>query len=160
MDPVTITSAIGAATAAVGLFDKIADQVERFLTQKEGTTVPQEHRLKIESANDGRSIVARSHGQVIQTITAQDLEKLPESQLQHVKVLEQSMENHYAVWASVYPQLALSVDPVAKARTEQQLRGVIQNMKGDLNATLGFLQSCGLYLDDHYMHIRDLVNRA
>lgn len=64
-----------------------------------------------------------------QRITASDLQKLPEADLRHVKVLEQSMENHYMIWASVYPQLALAVDPIAKATTEQRLKQIIAAMK-------------------------------
>ena len=62
--------------------------------------------------------------------------------------------------ASVYPQLALAVDPIAKARTEQQLKGIIVAMKGDLVGILDFLCQAGLDLDDHYRNIRDVVARA
>ena len=85
------------------------------------------------------------------------LEKLPESTLRHIKVLEESMENHYSIWASVYPQLALAVDPIVKAKIEQQLKGVIKDMKRDLEGILNFIEQSGLYLDDHYIHIRNLV---
>lgn len=155
VDIATITAAISAATSAVGLFDKMADQIERFITKKPEPGVPKEHRLKIERS--GTDIVASSHGQVVQRITAQDLEKLPASQLKHINVLEQSMENHYAVWSQVYPQLALMDSPIQKAKVEQQLRGIVGGMKGDLEGILSFLESCGVHLDDHYMHVRHLV---
>jgi len=158
VDIATITAAIGAATSAVGLIDKIADQIIRFLTKRPEPVVPKEHRLKIEK--EGDAIVSKYHGQEAQRITAQDLQKLPEATLRHIKVLEQSMENHYSIWAAVYPQLALAVDPIAKAKIEQQLRGIIAGMKGDLEGILNFLEQSGLHLDDHYMHIRDLVRSA
>jgi len=148
-------AAITAATSAVGLVDKIWDEVERFTSKHSETDIPREHRQKIQK--EGDAIVSRIHGQVYQTITAQDLEKLPEATLRHIKVLEQSMENHYAVWASVYPQIALVIDPIAKAKTEIQLKDIIVGMKADLDGVLDFLQQSGLYLDDHYMHIRSVV---
>ena len=157
VDMATITAAIGAATSAVGLFDRIADQIERFITKRPEPDVPKEHRLKIERV--GSDIVARSHGQVVQRITAQDLGKLPESQLKHIKVLEKSMENHYAVWSQAYPQLALMDSPVQKAKVEQQLRGIVGGMKNDLEGILSFLESSGIHLDDHYMHVRHLVGQ-
>jgi hypothetical protein len=67
------------------------------------------------------------------------------------------MENHYLIWAAAYPQLVLAVDPIAKAKTEQQLKSVIAGMKGDLEGILNFLEQSGLHLDDYYMHIRRLV---
>jgi hypothetical protein len=60
----------------------------------------------------------------------------------------------------VYPQLALSVDPIAKAKTEQQLKGIVVAMQGDLVGILDFLERAGLSLDDHYRNIRDVVARA
>jgi hypothetical protein len=157
-DIATISAAIGAAASAVGLFDKIADQVERFITKSEGPSVPKEHRMKIAEEDD--SIVSREHGQVIQRITASDLKNLPEYQLRHVTVLEKSMENHYSIWEKVYPDLALVDSPIQKAKVEKQLEGIIRDMGGDLEGVLSFLESCGLYLDDHYMHVRHLVQNV
>lgn len=150
-----ITTAIGAATAAVELIDKMADQIDRFITKKPEPEVPEEHRRKFEK--EGDTIVSKFHGKVQQRITAQDLQKLPEATLRHVQVLEKSMENHYAVWAVVYPQLATMVDPIAKAKIEQQLKEIIKEMKGDLVGILEFLEQAGFYLDDHYIHIRNVV---
>lgn len=159
VDPATATAAIKAVTAGIGLIDKISDQISRFLTKRDTPLVPVEHRARIE--RDGDSIVSKTHGIEYQRITATDLEnKLPESELRHIKVLEQSMENHYAVWASVYPQLALAVDPIAKAKTEQQLKAIIIAMKADLVGILDFLLTAGLVLDDHYRHVRDVVAQA
>ena len=158
MDIATITAAISAAAAGVGLIDKIADQLERFLTDKPDPAVPEEHRLRIEGSDS--EIVARSHGQVVQRIAAEDLERLPEQQLRHITVLEKSMENHYALWVAVYPQRNASPDPVVNAKVEQQLKGIVSDMADDLNGILSFLESCGLYLDDHYLHIRHLVTRV
>lgn len=158
IDLAIITAAIAAATSGVGLIDKIADQVDRFLTKRPEPAVPKEHRMQI--AREGDAIVSKSYGKVQQRITAQDLQKLPEATLRHVKVFEQSMENHYSIWAAVYPQLAIAIDPIAKAKTEQQLKAVIAGMKGDLEGILSFLEQAGLYLDDHYIHVRDVVRSA
>jgi hypothetical protein len=82
IDIATITEAIGAATAGVGLIDKIGDQVTRFLTKLETPEMPVQHRAKIE--RDGDSIVNKRHGVEYQRITASDLQKLPEPDLRHI----------------------------------------------------------------------------
>jgi hypothetical protein len=133
---------LGAATSGLGLIDKISDQIERFLLKRPAPEIPKEHRQKIEK--EGDAIVSRLHGQELHRITAQELQRLPEATLRHVRVLEQSMENHYAIWATVYPQLALALDPIAKAKTEQQLRGIVSGMKGDLEGILSFLEQSDL----------------
>ena len=153
VDYETIKAAIVAATAGVGLIDKISDQVSRFLTKSDPPFG--HHRASIE--REGEAIVQKRHGVETQRVTYRDLQKLPEADLRHIKILEQSMENHYAVWAAVYPQLALAVDPIAKAKTEQQLKGIILSMKTDLIGILEFLLQAGLDLDDHYRNIHDVV---
>lgn len=153
VDPVAV---IGAATAAVGLFDKIADQVERFITKRPLSDVPAEHRMSIKEKNG--AIVATEHGRETQRITGEDLNRLPTELLDHVRVYERSMTNHYTVWSSAYPELALLDSPIQKARVEGQLAGVVRAMKVDLDGILGFLESAGISLDDHYRHIRQLVN--
>ena len=158
IDLATVTAAISAATSAVGLIDKIADQVDRIVTGKSEPSVPKEHRMTIE--REGDTIVSKHHGQEAQRITAKDLGKLPEASLRHIKVLEKSMENHYSIWSSVYPQLALAPEPIAKAKIEQQLKEIVAQMKNDLEGILDFIEQTGLHLDDHYLHIRDVVRTA
>ena len=155
VDMATITAAITAATSGVALIDKIADEIDRFLTGRSNPAYPKEHRAQI--TKDGDAIVSKINGREYQRITAQDLEKLPYNLLRHIQVLERSMENHYSIWAAVYPQLALAVDPIAKAKTEQQLEHIIADMRMDLSGILHFLETAGLRLDDHYWHIRQVV---
>jgi hypothetical protein len=151
-DPITV---IGAASAAVTLFDKIADQVERFIKKRPEPDVPHEYRMSIRQ--DRGDLVATQRGRETQRITGEDLAKLPKPLLDHVVVLEKSMQNHYAVWSSAYPQLALLDSPVQKAKVEAQLGDVIRSMKSDLDGILAFLESAGFHLDDHYLNIRYLV---
>jgi hypothetical protein len=155
VDLALATAAISAAASAIGLIDKVSDQIERFMARRKEPMVPKEHRMKFE--REGNALVSKSQGKKLQTITAKDFQKLPEASLHHIQVLEKSMENHYSVWAAVYPQLALAIDPIAKAKTELQLRDVIAGMKSDLDGILDFLQQSGFYLDDHYQRVRNLV---
>ena len=152
----TLTAALGAASAGIQLIDKISDQVTRFITGHPDPEVPKTHRSTIE--RDGQSLVRRYRGIEYQRITAADLEKLPEADLRHIRVHEQSMENLYLVWMGVYPQLALALDPIAKVKAEIQLRSIVSAMKTDLVAILNFLEDAGLELDDHYRQVRDVVS--
>lgn len=157
VDIALVTAAIGAATSAVGLFDKMADQIERFITKRPDLDGASAHRFAIE--NSGSDLIATHEGEELQRITAQDLANLPPEQLTHITVLEKSMQNHYAIWSQVYPQLAL-MEGIQKAKVEQQLREIVNGMKGDLEAIFSFLMSCGFSLDDHYMRIRHVIAQA
>lgn len=144
---------------AKGLADilTIADQVERFIEKRREPAVPPEYRMTIGEA-DG-DLVAREHDREIQRITGEDLanRNLPQPILDHVLVLEKSMQNHYALWSKLYPKLAAADGPLQEAKVEVQLSGVIKSMKSDLHGILAFLESAGLELDDHYLHIRQVV---
>jgi hypothetical protein len=159
VDIAVITGAITAATKAVGLFDKIADQVERFITKQAAATTTPNYRMKIESSPNAKAIVATNRGRMIQTITADQMKNLPPGDLQHIGVFEQSMENHYHIWASVYPQLSIMDSPIQRAKVEQQLSQIVRNMNGDLQQILSFLEQAGLQLDDHDQRIRHLVDQ-
>ncbi|WP_018619469.1 hypothetical protein [Spirosoma luteum] len=159
LDIATITTIIGAATSAVGLLDQIADQVQRFIKKEKGEPVPEhtgDHKMKIEQ--EGNSMVSKIYGQTLQKISASDLQRLPDSVLLHVRVLEQSMQNNYALWSAIYPQLAL-LSPTEKAQTEIRLKQQILAMKGDMEAILKFLQTAGFQLDDHYIEIQNTLER-
>lgn len=156
-DLATLSTAITAATSAVGLIDAIWDQVDRFLTGRSEPAVPKEHRQKIELPDNALMSKKPDSTACQRIISAEDLQKLPELTLRHVQVLEASMNNHYAVWSAVYPHLALMIDPIAKAQTEQRLKSIVVNMKSDLDGIQQFLLDCGLHLDDHYMHIRSVA---
>ena len=156
---ITVATVVSGIISAIGLIDKISDQLEEFLSKKKKPFVPREHRMKIERR--GSDIVAIERGrEEPQIITAADLQNLPESQLRHIMVYETSMQKQYNLWAAVYPQRNASPDPLVNAKVDQQLKSIVSGMKADLNGILGFLESNKLRLDDHYMEIRDLVNQV
>jgi len=101
--------------------------------------------------------VSRRHGIVEQRIDGDQLQKLPDNMLSHIKTLEKSMQNYYAIWSSTYPQLPLLSDPVQKAKVEAALRQEVLAMKNDLERILKFIEKCGFWLDDHYLEIRDAL---
>lgn len=148
------TAAITAATQAIGLFDRISDQVVRFKTRRPASSGPPGHGMTIKES-DG-DLVSLYNGTEQQRITADQLADLPEDQLRHIRTHEKSMENYYAIWERVYPQLAL-LGPMEQARTELQLADTADHIGQELEAILSFLESCGLMLDDHYLHARAVL---
>ncbi len=156
MDPATIVTAISAASAGIDLINKIADQVVPFLTGTE--TISKEHRMQIEGTST--EIVAKEHGHTVKTITGEDLKNLPEELGDHIAVYEASARKNYELWKAIYPKRNDSSDPVANAKLEQQLRQIVSDMSDDLDGILGFLESGGLYLDDHYLQFRDAIKRS
>jgi len=150
-----ISDTVKSTGRALRMFDEIVDQVESVITGSDTPYTPREHRHRYEGG--GIELVDKRLGQPVKTITGQDLQKLPTGQLTYINTLERSMENHLLIWNEVYPQLALMIDPIAKARVNQQLKGMVASMKDDLEGILSFLETCGLHLDDHYLNFRHLI---
>ncbi len=157
MDPASIVTVISAISSSIDLFDKIADQIAGYLSKGKETRGKRPYGFKVE--RDGDTLVAKVDDDVFQTITADDLRNLPDDQLKYVQALERSMENNFLLWTSIYPDLPLIDSPVQKAKVEAQLRDILKKIKDDLDGIIEFLKSIGLHLDDHYMHIRDLLHR-
>jgi len=157
MDIATATGVITTATAAVNLFDKVADQVVRFI--RKGSSPPgspKEHQFKVESA--GGELQVESDGRTIQVLRGEDLKNLPADYYQHIKTLEASVRRYYDVWQQVYPHRD-DGDLVTNAKINNQLRDLALKMKDDLAGIIDFLQSIGVNLDDHYIIYRDVIRR-
>jgi hypothetical protein len=146
-----------ALSSSVALFDKMCDQIADLIENREASLSPREHDLKIERI--GSELVARSKYGSVQKITGTQLMSLPYSIRKHVMVLEQSMQNHYEMWANLYPKRDTSPDLAINAEVDKQLLSLVLAMKSDLLEILEFLRSNRIELYDHYQHIRDLINR-
>ena len=150
-----VSAAIAAASAGIDLIDKIYYQVKHVLQGTPEPKDPAPYGQTIEAK--GSSIVSTAFGQV-QTITGDQLAKLPPAQLSMVQAYEKSMQSKVAIWQAVYPTLALETNPIAHAKIELALKEIIKDMSRDLTGILDFLASIGLHLDDHYVDIRYLVS--
>ena len=80
--------------------------------------------------------------------------------LRLIKTFESKMAEYYDLWEKVYEEKDASNDALANARTDKQLTKLISKMRGELLGILKFLEQIGVRLDDHYMHIRHLVEEA
>jgi hypothetical protein len=156
MDLETAKAVIQTASAAVGLFDKVAGQVVRFIRRTpEPAGPPKEFSYKVQA---GDELKVESRGQTVQVIKGEDLQKLPADYYSHIKTMEQSIGRYYKLWQKVYPHRD-DFDVMTNAKTEAQLDDLALKMKDDLTGIIDFLQSIGVMLDDHYIIYRDVIKR-
>jgi DNA polymerase I-like protein with 3'-5' exonuclease and polymerase domains len=158
LDIPTVSSIVGVLVSSVGLIDKVTDTYLKFRGQE--SPVAKEHKAKIVAGSDGISLVRLEHGAEIQRVTYEELtKKLTPSDLSYVRALESSMNTHKTIWESAYPSLASEVNPVAKAKIQVQLDAVATDMEKDLKRILTFVENTGLYLDDHYIAVKDIATQ-
>jgi uncharacterized protein YeeX (DUF496 family) len=157
MDLATATAVITTASAAVSLFDKVAGQIVRFINKTpELPGMPKDYKRNIRGV--GEELQVEENGKVIQTITGADLLNLPSDYLEHIRTYERSVKQYYDVWKQVYPHRD-DGSLIENAKVHIQLRDLALKMKADLAAIIDFLQSIGVWLDDHYMNYRDVIKR-
>jgi hypothetical protein len=132
------------------LVDELWSRAEGAYTGHVGR-VPEEYRMRY--AADAEDIVGRSHGHEQQRITRSEFERrLTLDQLRYVSVLEKSMEVNLALWERTYPNRTL--DPKSRKEADQ----AIEAMAEDLSGVLNLLERSGLWLDDHYLAVRQMLD--
>ncbi|ROZ75683.1 hypothetical protein [Ramlibacter sp. WS9] len=161
LSPVEIAALIAATKGAVDIFDKIAGQIKTVLTKRPKEAEGDDDRWRFKVRPEGTAIVVKQEDRTVQTVTAAELSKvLSPADLELVQTYEQSMNKYFARWKAVYAKKDASQDPLVNAITEEQLTEQIVKMKGELVGIIDFLKRCGVMLDDHYMHVRQLVEAA
>jgi hypothetical protein len=163
LTPVEIAALITATKGAVDIFDKVAGQIKSVLTKlpKEAAGDDDRWRFKIGADAASTSIVVRQETRIVQTLKGEELAKvLGPADLRHIKNYESKMNEYYDLWEKVYQEKDSSNDALANAKTDKHLEKLISKMKAELLGILRFLVKIGVQLDDHYMHIRDLIEEA
>ena len=151
LDPI---SALSAVSTILNIVDKVAGQFQRFRKKEPEPAVETPHKV-IAQKEDGK-ILVRREGQVVDQITANDLQKLDENSRALIGALEQSMQKKFRLWTIVYPQRDTSPDPLRNAQVEEQLTDLAKGMCSDLDKIFRYLDSIGKYLEDHYNHVRSI----
>ena len=113
------------------------------------------------SSAEGTQILVKQEDRTVQTVTADELSRMLNPQdLDLVRTYEASMQKYFTRWKAIYAKKDASQDPLVNTITEEQLAEQIVKMKRELLGILDFLQKMGVQLDDHYMHVRHLVEQA
>ena len=147
------------ANNAVSIIDKLYTNFIKSKTGDESAAGTVSPRSKIENDQSRGALLSLSHGQIVQSIDYKDLaDRLDEQDLAFIRAKEKALNNHYAVWLGVYPEVSLMLDPIGKQRVKIQLQQIERDMGNELTGILNFLENrIGLQLDDHYNHIREIA---
>ena len=94
-----------------------------------------------------------------ESITAADLERLPEADREFIADLEDSLDRNYKRWSAVRKGLG-EAGGALDAEVENQLARIAKLMCRDLNAILGFLREMHKSkLEDHYARYRYICEK-
>jgi len=158
IDPATVVQVVTATKTALDIFDKISGQIKTVLLKRPKEAEGDDERWRYKITGEGDKLVVRQQSNTIQTLTREDLaQKLKPSDLSLVETYEDHMERGYRVWQKVYRQKDASPDPRVNAQVDEQLVDIVKTMQKDLTGIIDFLQRLHVMLDDHYLHVRHLV---
>jgi hypothetical protein len=133
--------------ATIEAFDRISDEIEATI-KNQPIDPTHAHRFLIRKMGD--SVVAYEKMRVI---TAAELEQLPKDQRDLIRTYERSMDNFTKEWKKLKRSGTSQLDP----NVREQMLDLLRGAKDDLVGILDSLQNRGIYLDDHYREVRDLV---
>ena len=161
LSPTEIAAVVAATKGAVDIFDRIAGQIRSVLARRPKEAEGDDERWRYKISGKGKDIVVTQSGRTVQTVTAEELsKKLGPQDLALVRTYERKMEEYFKLWQAVYAEKDSSQDPLINAKTDAQLAKLVVKMRDELLGILAFLQRIGVHLDDHYMHVRSLVEDA
>lgn len=162
LSPVEIGALVAATKGAVEIFDKLAGPIKRVILGEpkfeQAEAKDQRWRFRVET--EGKDVVVKQGDHTRQTVTGAELSQtLGPQDLALVQAYERKMQDYFNLWTRVYAAKDMSQDPLVNAKTDEQLKTLIVSMKGELLGILSFLEHIGVHLDDHYMHVRSLVEQ-
>ena len=158
MNPVDVASVVATLKVVVDLFDRFGGQIKSSILKNPKELEAADDRWKIKIDAEDGNIVVKKESQIVQTIPHEELARiLQPSDLALVKTYEKKMNEYFNLWRTVYDEKDSSSDALVNAKVDNQLEKLIHKMRVELLGILGFLEYIGIHLDDHYAHIRNLI---
>lgn len=128
--------------------DQVSDEIVATIQNRSAKSTPPRFLIR----HVGDSVVAYRRMQVL---SAEQLDQLPREQRDLIRTYEKSMKTFTKEWK----KLKQSGDSQLDQSVRQRMLDLLRGAKGDLVGILDFLQDQGIYLDDHYRVVRNLVSK-
>jgi hypothetical protein len=147
---------INAFANAFRIIDDFAPQVEAFVSGAPEPVGPVPH-----------GVIARQHLETItfeskhyprEVITAKDLERLDPNAQKLIRAYERTMKELFERWTELKPR-RYAQDAETRREARQESDGVRQDLCSELGELLGFIDSMGKSLHDHYGHVRHICGQ-
>ena len=149
------TNGLGGSLAnSVEKFDELSDGIKEVINRTQEPPTMHHHGLIIKRS--GSDVVAY---QKMQTITPEQLDQLPKEQRDLIRTYATSMNRLRKRWHELWPKRIDSSSGKINEDVNNQLLQLIKGMQADLVGILDFLEQQGIYLDDHYREVRQLIKQ-
>ena len=147
---------INAIGNALRLIDEFTPQVNAFVAGvPEPATAPDYSQRAEQSALTLNLI---DHGHTRKLIDAEDLVKLDGNSQKLIRAYERTMKELFERWTELKVK-RIAQDPDTRAEAVEQSDHVRRDLCSELTELLGFIESMGMSLQDHYHHVRFICQR-
>lgn len=147
---------INAVGNAFRIIDDFEPQAKAFMAGSPEPEKAAAHSWRAEQVEASIRLV--EPGRQRELITAKDLAQLDTDAQKLIRAYERTMKELFERWTELKPKrVAQDLETRREAREESD--GVRRDLCQELNGLLGFIESMGMSLQDHYAHVRYLCSQ-
>jgi len=148
---------INAIGNSLRMIDEFTPQVNAFLTGQPEPDEAPTFGQRAEQSSLELNLV--DHGSIRKLIDAGDLLKLDSNSQKLIRSYERTMKELFERWTELKVK-RIAQDPEIRAEAIEQANFVRCELCAELTDLLGFIESMGMSLQDHYHHVRYLCRPA
>jgi hypothetical protein len=142
---------INAIGNAFRIIDDFEPQVSAFIQGAPEPEQPTVHSVRAEQVHESIHLIDPGGTRVL--ITVGDFERLDANAQKLIRAYERTMKELFERWTELKPKrIAQDQETRREARAESD--DIRRELCGELNGLLGFIESMGMSLQDHYAHVR------
>jgi len=148
---------VNAIANALRIIDDFEPQVNAFMQDSPEPEGPVVHSLRAEQVS--QTIMLVDPGGERELITADDIENLDTDAQKLIRAYERTMKKLFERWTELKPK-RYAEDPDIRKEAREESDEVRRDLCSELNALLGFIESLGKSLHDHYYHVRYICSQS
>jgi hypothetical protein len=147
---------VNAVGNAFRIIDDFEPQMAAFVTDSPEPETPVVHSWRAEQVQATIRVVEPSGTRVL--ITAKDLERLEPDAQKLIRAYERAMKELFDRWTELKPR-RIAQDPETRREARDQSDDVRRDLCRELEGLLGFIESMGMSLQDHYNSARYICSQ-
>jgi len=147
---------INAVANAFRIIDDFEPQVKAFVAGSPEPKAPVVHSSRAEQVETTIRLVEPSG--VREFITVEDFQRLDANAQKLIRAYERTMKDLFERWTELKPK-RVAQDPETRREARELSDDVRRELCQELNGLLGFIESMGMSLQDHYAHVRYICSQ-
>jgi hypothetical protein len=147
---------INAVGNAFRIIDDFEPQVKAFIADSPEPEKAVVHSWRAEQVEASIRLVEPNGAREL--ITATDLARLDVNAQKLIRAYERTMKELFERWTELKPK-RVAQDTETRREAREESDGVRRELCEELNGLLGFIESMGMSLQDHYVHVRYLCSQ-